>query len=300
MTRYAILVALLALCMVSPASAGVTRFPNGIVVGDINDSPTVTPGADDLYVKGTFEVDGAVTLDSTFDVDGSVTLNGDNTLGNASTDTQTLNGDTTISGALVAGNDGAPLILKNASATCFAVTTNGNPSNGDVIFTFTNGDAGTMTMIADDGADQFIFNKPIDVSDVELATLSARDGSLVGTLASSTGNIDLAAALDVTGVATFDGDVDLDATGGTSADPDFSVDGYTKLASLLEISAQTVAPVTASTAAGTIIYIGGSPNADQDTQYISDGGGGTEGFQANEPYMWNGSKWVPMFTGITP
>ncbi len=50
------------------APDGVTVFPSGVFIGDPgNDTATTTPGEDDLYVKGTFEVDGAVLIDAGLD-----------------------------------------------------------------------------------------------------------------------------------------------------------------------------------------------------------------------------------------
>ncbi|MCP4585327.1 hypothetical protein [Pseudoalteromonas sp.] len=47
------------------APDGVTTFSGGVFIGDPgNDTATTTPGEDDLYVKGTFEVDGAVSIDA--------------------------------------------------------------------------------------------------------------------------------------------------------------------------------------------------------------------------------------------
>lgn len=49
--------------LIAAAPSDVTRFTS-LFIGSADDSPDVTPGEDDLYVKGTFEVDGAVRFDA--------------------------------------------------------------------------------------------------------------------------------------------------------------------------------------------------------------------------------------------
>lgn len=50
------------------SGTSMSRFPGGIWVGAESDDASVTPGDDDMYIKGTLEVDGATRLDGTVTV----------------------------------------------------------------------------------------------------------------------------------------------------------------------------------------------------------------------------------------
>lgn len=71
---FLLLIALLPTVLLSAMS----RFPNGIVVGNTADeaSASVTPGEKDIFVDGTLEVDGAARLDSTLTMTGVATFTG--------------------------------------------------------------------------------------------------------------------------------------------------------------------------------------------------------------------------------
>jgi hypothetical protein len=87
-------------------------------------------------------------------------------------------------------------------------------------------------------------------------------------------------AFEVDGTARFDGvitataDVDFDATGGGSADPDFSVDGYALLAGVLDLNGSVDADITAFNIDGGLTDIGGvtagTVNGDNDLGVAGD------------------------------
>lgn len=95
---------LLALCFVFIFSVaavpdGITRFTS-LIIGSASDTPDVTPGDDDLYVKGTSEFDGAMR------VDGAITATGGMTLTSTGGITGTNIADVTRSFALELGAGG--------------------------------------------------------------------------------------------------------------------------------------------------------------------------------------------------
>ena len=75
MKKYLIILAGLML-VYGLANAGITRFPNGVGIGSKTDTDAadVTVGDDDLFVKGTAEVDGATRLDGGLTLDGAVVV----------------------------------------------------------------------------------------------------------------------------------------------------------------------------------------------------------------------------------
>ena len=230
-------VALLAVFLCAPAHA-VTRFPSGLIVGDINDSPTNTVGEDDCYIKGVLEVDGATDLDSTLNVQGAVTLqstlaitagltlNGAVTLGDAAGDVITVTGTATFAENVTITND--DLIFGDGDELGFSLDANSNAFRllgssdadnlrdttimscttstvtigstvldvSDVELATISSRAGDLAITIADSTALATFAGAIDVSDVEAATLSARDGSLAITLSDSTGNVALAGVLD--------------------------------------------------------------------------------------------------------
>ena len=112
--------------------------------------------------------------------------------------------------------------------------------------------------------------------------------------------------LDAGGLIFKDGDVLKSTTGNTavtlSADgtvtiPTMSVSSLSAARTTVVTSA--AAPTAASTAIGDLWMTPASPDT-ADATYVSDGAGGTEQPQGNELYVFDGTIWVPLFTGITP
>jgi len=150
----------------------------------------------------------SITVDDPISLSGALSLGDDLTLENS----ETIGNDTDGT-VLVSCEDDESLILEAKSP---------NTSNGAVTIALTGDDDG-------DAGDKF------GVKNNGQGTLSIQsDASVKGTLAdkitiSSAGNVDITAgSLDVGGVVTTDADVNNDATGGSTGDPDFDVDGYAK------------------------------------------------------------------------
>ena len=70
-----LLVAILALAVVAAKPLGISQLTS-LWIGDATATADVTPGANDLYVNGTSEFDGAMRVDSTLAVSGAATLSG--------------------------------------------------------------------------------------------------------------------------------------------------------------------------------------------------------------------------------
>ena len=66
-----VLVLLVGFAVIAAKPAGITQLTS-LWIGDATDTADVTPGANDLFVSGTAEVDGDVRLDSDLDVTDSV------------------------------------------------------------------------------------------------------------------------------------------------------------------------------------------------------------------------------------
>lgn len=209
----------------SPSGAYATqwRVGTGSTPGDSN-----SIAADGLFVEGAAEIDGDVRFD------GGVIL------GDATGDTVTINADTvsmTDAGVIkletIQFVDTTGLIIKDPSIGRITITTTGDPSDSDVSVAVKDGAGSTVQtfLLWDDGDNRSEFSAALYCS---------------GTLG-------------VANVATFAADVDLDATGGTTADPDFSVDGYAQVAKLC-IPASSSPPSATSTPEGEVWITNATPD----------------------------------------
>lgn len=269
---FAVAVALLALCVVSPASAGVTRLPNGLFIGDFtSDTPSTTPGDDDLYVKGTFEADGAADLDSTLNVEGAVTLqstiavtgaatfNGAVTLGNAAGDAITLTG--TLTSATDISLNNKDLVLGDGDEYGFSVDSSAN----------------TWRVLGSSDQDNLRDTSVMTATTSEVCVFEAlgvgkADGNDDKTITLYAGD-----KTDATVVYDYsDDDIDVNKTISTAC---------------VVITAAASPPFTATTPAGAMWMTSGSPN--QESGVVGDGAGGTEVPQANILYVFDGTEWQP-------
>lgn len=210
-----------------------TRFTS-LWVGAPSDVPDVTCGDNDLYVKGTLEVDGAARFDA------AQTFNGSVTLGDASADTVTVNADTV---SLTDGSvlkvetlqfvDSTGIIVKDGSLSRITISTNGNPDDSDVSVAVKDGANSTVQtlLLWDDGNNYSSFSAAVrftgglsTAGDITASADNARTIGASGTefatiwvqsIDDGDGTVDVAAALTADSI-TIDANADS-AVSGTGA-----------------------------------------------------------------------------------
>ena len=221
-----------------------TTGADGIPMLDINDDRTGSfantvgeativinaAGTHALYIQtGAVEIDTAVTLD------GVLTTTAD--VDNDATGGSTGDGDFTVDGyAQFAGT-----VELDAKVQCDAEL----EANADVDINFSaTTHEMSITQTDTTGADGIPL---INIDDDRTGSFANTVGeativlNAAGThaLYIQTGAVEIDTAVTLDGVLTTTADVDNDASGGSTGDPDFSIDGYAKFAGVAEIDGKT-------------------------------------------------------------
>lgn len=189
--------------------------------GRVNIGGTTTDPGFLLRVQGTFNATGAVTFLSTLAVDGNATI------GNAVTDTHTINGNTSLFGAASGGGGLKVRTTTQANIYCWG-DTDGSGDSAYTGYVVNKGAAQTeLWFIGRDGTgntDGLIFRRAGTTDDLKIDT--SGNTFVTGNLAvntnkfnvtASSGNTLIAGTLGVTGLATLTAGFSLGATGNANS-----------------------------------------------------------------------------------
>jgi len=164
--------------------------------------------------------------------------------------TLTISGALTANGTIVGDNNTTITAVSNVSMVAGSTLTIGTAtivptSSTELTITET-----TVTLSGDIDIDGGDITCPADLLITPTGTEVHINGGLsVGdTTAVGDNNLKVVGTSDLVGVVTTSGDVDNDATGGNTSDPDFSVDGYAKFAGTAEFDGAVQADSTVTVA----------------------------------------------------
>jgi len=144
MKRIALLILLCTCTAFADVPDGLTRFTN-ILICDPEDTPDVTPGKDDAYIKGTLEVDGSTRLDDDVDINADLDVSG----------SVTFPGGTDITLDDVAANDGSTdeeITLNSGGITDLPLTVKGASGQTAALVKVTDSNDVSLFQVTANGA----------------------------------------------------------------------------------------------------------------------------------------------------